>query len=130
MAEALAPPDLIAGSRTVLASLVAVPVVSEPPNPRPDKFVVLRDVGGAGRSSVVVYRSTLTIEGWALTEPDARDLCHLARAHFLALKGTVVGDLSFYDVRDLAAPGSLPDPLSGSPRYTATVEVALREIPV
>ena len=130
MAESLSPPDLLAGLRGVLASPVAVPVVAKPPNPRPDRFVVLRDVGGAGRSSVVLYRSTLTVEAWALTDPDARDLCHLARSHVLALKGTVVDALLFYDVRDIAAPGSLPDPLSGSPRFTWTVEVAIRELPI
>lgn len=128
MAEALSPPDLIAGIRSSLATAVAVPVVTHAPNPRPTAFVVLREVGGAGRSSLVVYRSTLAVEGWAATEPAARDLCHQARAHLLALKGTVSGDLLFYDVRDVAAPGSLPDPVSDTPRFTATLEFATREL--
>lgn len=128
VAEVLAPPDVVAGIVTALNAALTPPVTSKVPNPRPAAFVTVTDLGGPGRAGVVVYRSTIGVEAWAKNQPDARDLCHLARAHLLALKGTTAGDLIFYDVIDVGAPGNLPDPLSNQDRYVATFEVAVREL--
>lgn len=127
MAERLAPPDITSAFIGHLSGLLAVPVSSATPNPRPDEFVTVNVLGGAGRTNVVTYRASVTYEAWAQTEPAARDLAHQARTELLALGATVHDGVTIYSVTDVGAPGTLPDPVSAQHRWVGTIEATVRE---
>lgn len=130
MSELLAPADPLPAMLDAVKGGTGVPVSSRVPNPRPKAFVRIISTGGSGRTSKVRWSSTFAYEAWAATAPAARDLAYEARAELLGLEGTVSGDVAFYRVRDVAAPGSLPDPESGQERMTGSVEVVCRESPI
>lgn len=107
------------------ALLEPTPVVTRVPKPRPDRFVLVRRLGGA-RANLVVDDAQLGIECWDDTDAEAHDLAQLARAHVNAMAGTVAGGVRVYAVREFAGPADLPDPLSNQPRYVFTSQVAVR----
>lgn len=105
---------------------LGVPVVVEVPNPRPARFVKVLRTGG-DRRDLVTDNPLITIETWAATKEAAADLAQLARAHVFAMRGTRPGDLTtVYRIADAGGPVSLPDPATGSPRYTFTCSIAMR----
>lgn len=112
---------------SAVATATGVPASSKVPNPRPDRFVTIAPLGGAGRSSTVKWTGTFTYEAWATTAPAARALAFLARAHLLALARTTRNGVTFYKVTDVATPGDLPDPESGQERFVGTFEIVCRE---
>lgn len=110
-----------------------VVVLGRTPAPRPDRWLLVRSVGGH-RRDVVTELASMTLEGWAGTDiapapSDAGMICHVARALLWAAQGTVVGTThrtTLSRVVDLAGPADLPDPVSGQSRTTCTVQVAMR----
>lgn len=109
---------------TYLRSLLgSTPCAIEVPEPRPAEFVRVMLTGGAGRRNVAQHEAQVTVEGWAGTAEEASTLMHLADAH---MHNARYADIGVFTVSALGAPVSLPDPDSGSPRYTASYLVLLR----
>lgn len=102
-----------------------IPVRDRVPTTRPARFVVVRRVGGVARN-VVTDEPMVTVEAWAPTHQEAQDICALARALIHALPGTVQGSTPVYRITDVSGPQLLPDELSAQPRYTCTLQVAMR----
>lgn len=100
-------------------------VGSRVPNPLATPLVVVRRTGGP-RLNLVADNPTLTVEAWADTEEAAHDLAQLARAHVAAMPGRTFDGVAVYRFTEVAGPGSLPDPLSDKPRFTLTVQLAMR----
>jgi len=106
-----------------------VPVRDRVPETRPQRFVVVRRVGGVLRNPVT-DEPMLTVEAWAPTHQEAQDLCAVSRALIHSLPGQVVGTVAVYRITDVSGPQLLPDELSAQPRYTCTLQVALRGVPL
>ena len=135
MAELLVAPDVVELVCAVLRSRLpdipdqaVVPVVRAVPNPRPPRFVTVRQLGGAGRDVAlpVVDRVSVAVEAWADQVAAAHDLAQTARAVVHAAQGTVHGGIQVYRVVEAGAPVELPDPLSDQPRVTFTAELTVR----
>ena len=116
-------PDAEAMARTFLLSVVSpVKVVTQVPATRPDKFVREFRTGGAAINRVL-ERVQITVQGWAMDSVDAFDLTSGCREAFL--NNYTLMPL----VRGVSEIGGLhfdPDPGSGVPRYTFTVELMVR----
>lgn len=125
MRDAVLFPDTAAAVCTYLNDTLGVTTGSKVPNPRPAEFYRVQRVGGASRE-VVIDDATVIVEAWAPTDEEADDLAQLARAHLLALNGDFIGSTLLYRAVDLSAPSNDPDPISGSPRSTATYQVMAR----
>lgn len=82
-----------------LDGLHAVPVASRVPDPRPDEWIQVRQVGGAGLPPVRDV-SRLDIIYWALTEPAARAGGVLVRAEIQALARTSTLGIPCYRVEE------------------------------
>lgn len=99
--------------------------VSQIPNPRPDTFLLVRRAGGV-RLNVVADNPMLTVEAWAATPEAAHDLLAEARGRVHAMRGQAFDGVAVYRVTEIGGPAHLPDPTSEQPRYTMTVQVAVR----
>lgn len=95
------------------------------PSARPSRFVLVRRVGGP-RLNRVADNAMLAVETWDTTERDALLLAELCRALIHSMTGGTHSSVPVYRVTELAGPGRFPDPLSDSPRFTFTVQVAMR----
>jgi hypothetical protein len=102
-----------------------VPVSLTIPTTRPDEFVTVQRSGGP-RLNMVADRPVLLVECWAQGATRAKAIAEEARALITAMRGQVIGGVTIYHVNDAAGPSYLPDPSSTQPRYTFTVEVAMR----
>jgi hypothetical protein len=107
----------------------ACPVRAKVPTTRPAKFVVVRRVGGV-RRNVVTDEPMMVVESWAQSDQDAIDLAELCRGLIHSLPGSVVDGVPIYRVTDVSGTQFLPDDLSAQPRYTMTIQVAMRGVPV
>jgi hypothetical protein len=101
------------------------PVEPRVPNPRPDRFVVVRRTGGTSRA-VVIDDPQITVEAWGTDDADAHDLAQLCRGLLHAAEGTVVDTVAVYRVAEVSGPGNLPDPESNHARYSQTFLAAMR----
>ena len=87
----MALPDPLALLRTYLLPLVApVPVVVRVPDPRPEKLVQIRRVGGPAVAPVR-DRPRIDVLAWAATDAEAVALQSTARSAIWALRGTGTG---------------------------------------
>lgn len=120
-------PDTAAAVCTHLRTTLGVDTDVKVPTDRPAEFYRVQRVGGVSRE-MVMDDATIVVEAWAPSEEEADDLAQLARAHLLAISNDYVGDTLLYRCVDVAAPGLLPDPISGSPRSTATYQVTARGV--
>jgi hypothetical protein len=127
VADPIAFPDAERLVIDYLTPLVGVPVSLTVPNPRPAAFVTVQRVGGA-RLNLVADDPTLAIEAWAASPTAAKAVLGVARAHLLAMGRQAVDGVPVYRVAELGGPAYLPDPDSDQPRYTLTVQVALRGV--
>jgi hypothetical protein len=121
----LVAPDTVGLVIGWLSGLMTEPVSSSVPNPRPDAFLVVKNLGGPGRS-VISDRPTISVEAWSDTARNALLLAQQARGHLWDMASRVIGSQTVYSVTDIGSPGDLPDPDSAQPRATFTVEVRLR----
>ena len=115
--------DCEAMARTFLLPVVSpVKVVTQVPATRPASFVREFRTGGAAVNRVL-ERVQITVQGWAADAVSAFDLTRDCRAAFL-------NDYTRMPlVRGVSEVGGLhfdPDPGSGVPRYTFTVEMMVR----
>lgn len=89
------------------------------PNPRPDRFVVVRRDGG--NVSGAFDNPRISFDVWAKTEQDATDLSRLVIALALEAPGTS----GCIRVRHSSGPNSVADP-SGQPRRLSLIEATHR----
>lgn len=118
-------PDTVGAAAAYLNDIMGPPVVTHVPNPRPDSFITLRRTGGP-RETLVSDGAQITVESWGPDDETAHDNAQTARAYLHAVAGTVVEDVQFYRVDELAGPVNLPDPESAQSRFTFTVVVGAR----
>lgn len=123
----MAYPDIVALLRTYLRPIVgvSVPVASRVPDPRPDKWLQTRRVGGTQQRPV---RDTPRVDvlAWALTDPDAWVLAELVRRSIHALAGTTLLGPVVYRVEEFLGPRQFDDPQTGRPRVMATYSIIVR----
>lgn len=105
------------------------PVTTRVPNPRPSRFVRIQRTGGP-QSNLVVDGAQVTIECWDDNQPDAAATARILRAELAAIRNVTTGsgDL-IYRTDEFSGPSILPD-LSGQPRYSWTVRVHVRGVPI
>lgn len=95
--------------------------------PKPPEFGRLFVPGGAPRN-LVTDVPTLSVEGYAVKEQRARDLCAFMIAIIEAAgRSGRLGSETCYEARAVSLPGNLPHPnVPTHFRYTAMISVALR----
>lgn len=123
----LSAPDLVAALVAHVEAATGQRTLAMVPNPRPDEFVTLRELGGAGQRELVFYRSTLRYEAWSTSLQNARALGSQVRDAIRDASGRVLSGVQFYRVADAGGLMMLPDPDSTQPRYGGTVEVWVRQ---
>lgn len=123
MAEAIAPADAEALLVAHLAAVLAVPVATRVPNPRPPSMVRL-SLADTTRQTAAHFYSRLIVECWAPTEPAAAALARTAYAHTVALEGEDAGADWVGDVVEVGGPANFPEPEVG-PRYQFTVDLLI-----
>ena len=126
MGEVIVFPDaeqLVAGYLS--SQLDGRPVGTRVPNPRPDRFHVVKRTGGP-RATLVTDAAQLTVESWSIVESQAATDAQMARALILALPGETLDGQQVIAVTEFSGPANLPDPASGQPRYSQTLAVHLR----
>lgn len=118
-------PDAVATVITRLrTALPALTFCHEVPNPRPDTFIRITRTGGP-RANLVVDAAQLTVESWAPDVDTAATNAQAVRGRLNALTEQAVNPAVCY-VEEFSGPAELPDPLSGSRRFTWTAAVHLR----
>jgi hypothetical protein len=126
MSDAVLFPDAVAVAiawlKTQMGPSLIYPRV---PAVRPDRFVLVRRVGGP-RLNKVADNALLAVEAWDQADEDAQDLAQEARGYLQALRGEVVSGVACYRIDELSGPQLLPDPESDVPRYVFTVQAAMR----
>lgn len=108
-----------------LSDMLTVPVVGKVPTTRPDEWVLVRLVGGA-RLNKVADEPRLAIEAWSTTDEDAHDLAQECRGLVWQLRGTTLDGVAVYRIQEASGPQNFPDPVSDQPRFTFSVQIALR----
>jgi hypothetical protein len=105
------------------------PVVPRVPADRPDRFVRIIRTGGPMKNLVqdgpAADRRVL-----GSADEDAADLASLSRALLKAAQGQVWDGVAIGAVHEFSGPALLPDPLSNQPRYTFTMQMAMRGQPL
>lgn len=96
------------------------------PNPRPDRFVVVRRSGGT-RVTLVTEAAQVTVDCYGNGQPDAEDVAQAARAVIFAMGGArSTNGTDIYRVDDVGGPADAPDPLSDQPRVLFSAALHVR----
>ncbi|MFH0243592.1 hypothetical protein ACGRHY_14460 [Streptomyces sp. HK10] len=119
-------PDLNAALIGYLTPLRApVPVVSRVPDPRPDRLVQVRRVGGQAEPPVR-DAARVDVHCWDPDDAAAMNLALAVRAEVWALSGTSLLGVPCYRVSEFLGPRLDDDPVTGSPRVWATYSLLVR----
>lgn len=108
---------------SILSASLPVPVSTDVPERRPERFVTLQRVGG-GMQNAVTDRIQMAIQGWDSTQLAAEQLCLDCEAALSAMVCTPFNGVMIRHFREVTAPLNFPDE-SGQPRYQALVEFDL-----
>jgi hypothetical protein len=104
-----------------------VAVAGSVPRTLPDKFVLVRRLGGPWDWPVTDV-ATIGTECWAMTETAASELAQEVRAHVHSLQGGTLNGIAVYRVDEFAGPAWLPDSNhENRPRFVTTFSVRHRE---
>ncbi|QHO91923.1 hypothetical protein CWT12_12250 [Actinomyces sp. 432] len=117
------PPDFLDRLRAHLEALTGVPAwAGEHPNPRPDRYLYLERVGGAG--GLAYDEPTITVEAWSSRgDADAWRLADTVRDHVLRHLPPTVGGVRVIGRSEYAGPSREPPALAGYRRYRWTIRV-------
>lgn len=109
--------------------VVPQPVSTRIPHPRPVRFIRVERTGGP-RQNEVVDGAQVTVECWDDNTVAAAATARIVRAVLGSARNvtTPSGDL-IYRTTEFSGPAFLPD-VSGQPRYSWTVQVHLRGVPI
>lgn len=113
-------PALVAAGRTVA-------VMGDPPNPIPAELVTVSRTGGP-KVLPVVDGAQITVDCWSTSPPSAMSLAELARQLIDHAAGSVQSGVPVHRVVDVGGPNDLPDPVSGKPRVSFTIQVQIRGV--
>lgn len=119
-------PDALPLLRTYLLPIVApVPVVTRVPDPRPERLVQVRRVGGP---ALVPVRDQARIDvfTWDPDDSPAMALALTVREAVWALAGTSTLGPQVYRIEEFLGPRMADDPITHSPRTWATYELTIR----
>jgi hypothetical protein len=78
---------------------------------------------------LVSRQAQIGMEAWESSETAAKDLGSLVYSLLHAMANTTIDGTVIYGTSDIAGLASLPDPISLSPRYVATITMNYRGIP-
>lgn len=106
----------------LLPHLSPVTVHTDVPSTRPPVFVRVWRTGGAAVNRVV-ERPLITVQAWAASSVAASELAGDCR--MLLLNGSPSMPL-VRDIEEVTGPYADPDPASGAPRCTFTVQYSVR----
>ena len=128
MADLIIPPDPILRARAYLAAQGVGNVQGGVPAgwAWDEPLVVLRDAGGSGEYSRVLFESRLSVEASAPTRPEASSL---ARRVLALLRAWEDREGGVYWRGQLGNPAYFPDDETGTPLYTFAIQVAIRGEP-
>ncbi|MBB4935648.1 hypothetical protein F4561_006557 [Lipingzhangella halophila] len=119
-------PDIFPPLRAHLLPVVdPVPVVTRVPDPRPERLVQMRRVGGQAQAPVR-DRARFDVWCWAPTDDEAMGLALDVRGALWALSGTDQIGPPVYRVEEFLGPRHDDDPTTSSPRVWATYELTIR----
>lgn len=124
MAEALAPADLEA----VVVGLLAGPVSTKIPNPRPAEFTRVTRAGGAP-INLVQSNARLLVECFADDSVSAFDRARAAWAALWAAQRSTVGGAWIARV-EMTEPVNFPDDITGLARYQFVAQLTASLTPV
>jgi hypothetical protein len=119
----------LTGSLIVWLRPLVTPVAVGGSVPRelPDKFVLVRRLGGPWDWPVTDV-ATIGVECWAMTEVAAYELAQKVRARVHSLQGGTVNGIAVYRVDEFAGPAWLPDPNhENRARFVVTYSIRHRE---
>ncbi len=110
----------------VSVGLVGVRVSIGVDNPRPDRFVRVRRIGGT-RLNLAEEAALVLVECWGSSALDAFTLAQAAWARMDESEGVSIADGVWVDSAGLSSPIANADPDSGQDRYqfTANMTIAL-----
>ncbi|MDU0349233.1 hypothetical protein [Actinomyces sp. MRS3W] len=117
-------PDVKALVMAALAAGLDCPVVSRRPDngEAPARFVRVIDTGGTGRADRILTVGQVTVDSYAASTGQARDLAATVEAIICDLPATTVPVANV----TCTSPAELPDPDTGQARYTATYQITTR----
>lgn len=125
LAPGIRMPNAVKVAISVLAPL-ELPAGPRIPKPRPDRFLVVRRLGG-DEATPVSDKALITVEGWALDDEQAEDLCQQARTLLHSARGQTHAGAVIYRVTGAGGPAPLPDPDGSSHRrYVTQLELHVR----
>lgn len=104
----------------LLAGLTGVPVVTLVPASRPDKFVLVQQLGGT-RRNVVTDSVLIAVQGWAKSQYEAERLNRECLG-ILEASGREVGVRKFVPY---SLPQWFPDPDTNTPRFQFSGELRI-----
>lgn len=118
-------PDVVQLVTGYLRPLVdPIHVGTRVPDPRPDRFVTVRRIGG--NPSTVRDTARLDVQCWAIDEPDATALALQIREHMWALSGTILLGPPCYRVDEFMGLRQVDDRQTGTPIAWVTYELDVR----
>ena len=117
--------DIIPLVRAHLVDVVDVPVVVRVPDPRPDRFVQIRRVGGLAQPPVR-DQARLDVWAWAPDDEPAMALALAVRTALWALPGRTLDGVPVYRIAEFLGPRLDEDPATSSPRVWATYDLSIR----
>lgn len=105
-----------------------VGVTKDVPDPRPEKFITVRRVGGIS-SRPVPDHARIDVQSWHVDDQHAQDLCQLSRGLLRLMVGSHQIDDSEVvcsRVIEFTGPVRFPDPDSHQARWLLTIEADIR----
>lgn len=119
-------PDVTAALIGYLTPIMTpVRVVSRVPDPRPDRLVQVRRVGGTA-TPPVRDAARMDIWCWAPSDQPAMALALSVREAVWGLSGTTLLGATCYEVSEFLGPRLDEDPVTNSPRVWATYSLLVR----
>lgn len=113
----------------VMAALepLGVPIANRTPNPRPEAFVRVFQIGGH-RINLVQHARTVRIEALSQTNHGAWQMAEEAASIVSALEGRTVAGASVHRVDLFTAPIDQPDPDTSQHRFHFSAQLYLRAL--
>lgn len=106
-------------------SALGIPVVTSIPENRPARFIRTLNTGGFPRDAVTDVRR-VTVEAWGTSKVEAEQDADAVRKLLDSWSGTVVDGAKISAVNHIQLPTDYPDPVTKTPRFVLTTELAIR----
>jgi|SRR5690606_3046996 len=113
----------------ILADATGVRAVSRVPNPRPDKFVQVRRIGGPAEPNLPIDRALVDVFVWSTDEDDMWETAFQVRDVIMGLRRSQLLSAPVYSVTEFMGLAQSDDQTPGqpeTPRVWFSVEIATR----